>query len=245
MVVTVAIVGPSGRDPCNAYTHGTFRAMMDMAAKTIDGKVGLPRRDVVLVSGGSAWSDHVAVSLYLDAVQSMSPFAGLRLYLPCAIDVKSNAFTPLDRCGRILNKLHAQFGRTCGMNTVGEIVMALRTGATATVSHGFLACDVRILESHFLLTFVAKGTQVRVGKTDRLFRSYRGKQLILSIPTGVDPAPRQRPIVAYFRRGGGDPPPPPNCVNSLAGLARITSKRSKGRPAGHITCGQSPTALTC
>jgi hypothetical protein len=67
----VAIIGTAGRKEAGArITAADFQAMYDDAASRVT-------TDTILVSGGAAWSDHIAVKLYLDG-----KVAGLVLHLP-------------------------------------------------------------------------------------------------------------------------------------------------------------------
>lgn len=73
MAEHVAIIGSSGRGvDVEGMDDALLMAMRDEAFRVITEVWCLSPRNVVLVSGGSSWSDFVAVRLYLDAGVSMS-----------------------------------------------------------------------------------------------------------------------------------------------------------------------------
>ncbi len=123
--VTVAIVGTAGRKSDGSRMNASlFRRMCATALDIIRTEWKLTPPDVRLVSGGAAWSDHVAVQLYLEGVadalcpvptpvpvaasaaaasgdpkiniDSHAPFAGLTVHLPCAFETKSKLPSAVD-----------------------------------------------------------------------------------------------------------------------------------------------------
>jgi hypothetical protein len=101
---------------------------------------GLAPADVVLVSGGSSWADHVAILLFLDPELG---FAGLELHLPC--DFGDSAPRPRfdetrGACGARLNSLHRRFSSAVQRDTLRDLAAARARGAKFVVHpDGFLA----------------------------------------------------------------------------------------------------------
>jgi hypothetical protein len=62
---TVSIIGTAGGKETGVLTPKLFDQMVDRARFIITKDWGLDPENVILVSGGAAWSDHVAVELYL------------------------------------------------------------------------------------------------------------------------------------------------------------------------------------
>ncbi len=63
--------------------------MMTAAENTITDTWNLSKSQVCLVSGGSAWADHIAVRLFLNSIGGcgveediLDGYAGLKLHLP-------------------------------------------------------------------------------------------------------------------------------------------------------------------
>lgn len=105
--------------------------------------------DITLVSGGAAWADHLAVSLYLAVSESHDSSFELNsvavscfLYLPANFLVKSRCYEsnmPLDP-GSVANYYHHLFGqKMCAdkNSTLAGIYSAARAGASLIVEPGF------------------------------------------------------------------------------------------------------------
>jgi len=80
-------------------------------------------------SGGAAWADHVAVSLFL-AKQADS----LTLYLPAPLDDGETFLPTYD--GRI-NYYHSIFSKAMGASTIDGIQRAIKLGARVEIVEGF------------------------------------------------------------------------------------------------------------
>lgn len=131
----VAVVGTAGRakDFESHLTHDLFEDMV----RLVETKV-LP--DTILVSGGAAWADHVAVTLFLRGKVS-----GLELHIPCGWDAKSTQFIDTGAYhwaanpGRTANAYHRSFSKTIGRSSLSEIAFAQEKGAVLTMHNGFHA----------------------------------------------------------------------------------------------------------
>lgn len=147
-----------------------FRSMTQVAHDIILHQWHLSPEHVILVSGGVAWSDHVAVRLYLaDDLK----FAGLELHLPVKLadDTKSGDETGWPGCenitasgkrdGGILNYWHTKFAERLDMcdvrGTLLEIRAAMHKGARiydAVAQEGFLQRNTRVAQqSDYLVAF--------------------------------------------------------------------------------------------
>ncbi len=108
----VGVIGTAGRNEDGAKMTLALYDKMKAAVKHELRRRGWSS-DVTLISGGSAWSDHIAVDLFNEGVAS-----GLILHLPSAPEAK-----------RRLQQLHGEFNRATGKNSVAEVAQALRRGA--------------------------------------------------------------------------------------------------------------------
>ena len=98
----VAVVGTAGRDKSKPMTKATWQAMLD----DIRGRL---QPDDVLVSGGAAWADHLAVHAYLQGWCE-----GLKLYLPAPFQV--NKFVgPAASAASAANYYHLLFETATGV----------------------------------------------------------------------------------------------------------------------------------
>jgi AcrR family transcriptional regulator len=131
----IAIIGTAGRDQHPGLTADLFEAMCTAALETIRTKFKLDPAKCQLISGGAAWSDHVAVELFL-----RKQVVGLTLYMPCAFtggkfaeigttwDWKKNP-------GKTANYLHSLFTTKLGRDTLAEIALARDRRAVLNADH--------------------------------------------------------------------------------------------------------------
>lgn len=124
----VGIIGMAGRTPEEqTYCCPLLWKRMLAHAKFVITKVWkLPVASIVLVSGGSAIADHVAVALFLQQEldhkqdDQWPRFAGLQLYLPAPIQV-TGQFDTTYATGRRLNQLHAYFSKFRKVDSFKEL----------------------------------------------------------------------------------------------------------------------------
>jgi hypothetical protein len=121
----VAIIGTAGGGAdANRLTRDLYRLMYKDTLRRLRAWSTDPPREVDLVSGGAAWSDHLAVSLWLDG-QARS----LVLCLPAPFVAGRFQDTP---AGRRTNQLHRAFSAVMGASTLEGIQRALERGAAAS-----------------------------------------------------------------------------------------------------------------
>lgn len=121
--------------------------------------------EVTLVSGGSAWADHVAVRLWLDSILSDdgNTYSGLLLYLPCELQTMTNnkaqfevssTASWMNNPGITLNKLHSQFSEKLGQDSMNDLLCARELGAIYdTRAHGFHNRNLMVAQSDYLIAF--------------------------------------------------------------------------------------------
>jgi len=130
----VAVIGTACRkaDQLARMDASKYSKMVEAVKEQIVGVWGLDRKNTVLVSGGSAWADHVAVTLYLSAPDA---WGGLELHLPCPLDFKTRAYMQTGAGswfrdpGRSLNLYHRQQSRKLGRSTLNDLITAQAVGA--------------------------------------------------------------------------------------------------------------------
>lgn len=155
--VRVSIVGTAGRDGSEAaaLTRTIYEAMTTRARAIIRDEFKLPEERVTLVSGGAAWADHVAVQIWLNA---MDHYAGLIVYLPCQFTngraCDNGKRGSMVNPGPRMNQLHEQFGRVIQHNTLADLSTVAALGATMdTSSNGFHARNSLVARSDYLIAF--------------------------------------------------------------------------------------------
>lgn len=151
----VGIIGSAGRKQEGAkMTKELFESMMSKAQEVIETTWKLKPEDVILVSGGAAWADHVAVRLF----DSWKP-AGLHLHLPC--EFKQHQFEDNGKrswqgnAGKSANFYHHVFSKKLGASSLDELDDAMKCpNVTSKVYPGFFARNNVIAdESDYLLAF--------------------------------------------------------------------------------------------
>jgi hypothetical protein len=133
----LAVVGTSGRQEAGArLVADDFSAMVDRVSRTV-------RPTDVLISGGAAWADHVAVQLFLDG-----KVGGLVLHLPGELMMSEvPGETPRMQfdnggfmtSGSTANLYHDQFATALGLqpgDTIAQLQQAIDKGAVVTFGNG-------------------------------------------------------------------------------------------------------------
>ena len=127
----IAIIGTAGRDKNIEMNKETWNKMVKDINKRI-------KKGDTVISGGAAWSDHLAVKLFLDGKISK-----LKLRLPADFNSKTNRFigafgTP----GGTVNYYHKKFSDKIGEDTLSQIGEAIKKGADVSyepASEGYTA----------------------------------------------------------------------------------------------------------
>lgn len=125
----IAIIGTAGQ---KTTLSKTLYEKMAMKALDIIHSIQPDSNKVHLISGGAAWSDHVAVNLYLN-----NKFAGLTLHLPCKVDELLEKSSPSHYAKTTID-LHTKFSKAIKQDTIAQIKDAVQNkGAVVTSSNGF------------------------------------------------------------------------------------------------------------
>lgn len=165
-VVTVSIIGTAGRkEDGRKMSSDIFDYMMSTTEKIITETWKLPKSRVILVSGGSAWTDHVAVRLYLNCILSdcMEQYAGLKLFLPCnfyrlnrisAFEDKKGISFWKGNPGKTLNALHKSFSSKMNFKSLDDIMTVKAMGAELVTKYkGFHGRNLQVAKSDYLIAF--------------------------------------------------------------------------------------------
>lgn len=130
------IIGSAGRSNDNHWvSKESFERCVGIAQSHLT-KIESDGFKCILKSGGSSFSDHVAVQLYLrDPVNRR-----LHLYLPCPFDYTEKQFTVIKGLysdpAWVLNTIHTDFHRKTGIDSLGELSDAMKHEAkTCHVFH--------------------------------------------------------------------------------------------------------------
>jgi len=167
MEITLSIIGTAGRkDDAKHLSKKHFEAMCVVANGLINQCKEINYPITTLVSGGAAWADHVAVTLFLE-----KKVPHLRLFLPA--DFIGGSFRdngnkdPFKNPGGTVNYYHRQFQKNTGINSLTQLQIAAAEGAELiNVEKGFHARNALVAKSDFLLAMTfGNGNQVKDGGT--------------------------------------------------------------------------------
>jgi len=114
-IKSVAVIGTAGRDKDKTYDLELWCAMWEDARRRFVS-------NVELVSGGAAWADHIAVSLFLADPEQFK----LRLYLPSVFAQHTYRFVgPASSSAAAANYYHERFTQQTGIDGRREIATAM------------------------------------------------------------------------------------------------------------------------
>jgi len=155
-IIRVAIIGTAGRGKSlQGLDAAMYAKMVAHADKLIAEQTA--GHVVHLLSGGAAWADHIAVTLFLSHRYPM-----LSLHLPCALAVDNGNYHYNDtgnsdfrmNPGRSSNKYHREFSAAISRNTIREIQEAAAEGAKLHIHKGFFARnDMVASQADLLIAF--------------------------------------------------------------------------------------------
>jgi hypothetical protein len=157
--ITIAIIGSASSKQKPEYeiilTKKTWNYMCETTEKYIETKIKSDWSKIILVSGGAAWSDHIAVYLYLK-----HPESSLNLYFPCKWDYLKKCFKDNGSShwtinpGRLANFYHNSFTKKIGFNTLEQLHYVIEHGAKVHDEFdGFHARNIAIGLAQFLIAF--------------------------------------------------------------------------------------------
>lgn len=191
----LAIIGTAGRgDDGKALTARTaeyYGRMLDAARK-----VAALTGSKALVSGGASWSDHVAVTLFLEDPNGYS----LELELPERLDRLADGRLRFHdkgtgdfkgNPGAVSNHYHKRFAKALGHDPYEDFALALANeGCSSTVTFGFHARNLVVAAKadHLLAMTFGEGRKLKDGGTAHtteafLARKDRGEAYHLDLNT--------------------------------------------------------------
>ena len=179
-MTNIAVVGTSGNkknENNNLLSKAIFDSMVNETKQLISNYCR-DKSKITLISGGSAWADHIAVILFLNG-----ECGNLKLHFPC--EWNNNEFSDakvvnwIYNPGGTLNYYHNNFSNIMGYNTLTDISNALNKGAIYTISKGFHARNSLIAESDYLIAFTwSKTSQPDDGGTMDTWKKFKGSNKI-------------------------------------------------------------------
>lgn len=185
--IHIAIIGSAGRKCGSKYyidmlPNDCYDKMLELCREEIQ-KIA-NGRNVVLVSGGAALADHMAVTLFNEKFAS-----GLILCLPCEWDVEKCQFADTGvvnwktNPGGTSNFYHRKFSKHFGIDSLKEIDIAINNGAVLDIEKGFFARNSQIACSEYLIAFTSSDTDVpNTNGTLSTWSKSKGMKIHVKIP---------------------------------------------------------------
>lgn len=142
---TVTIAGTAGRvDDANRMTKALFESMIEAAHRIITKDLELDPGGTILVSGGAAYADFVAVKLFM-----RGGYAGLRFFIPGKWESKQFTGT---KDADTANRYHRAFSKVCGFSSFDEMDTIVTAPNVTVVSRkDFTTRNLDLAKSHFLI----------------------------------------------------------------------------------------------
>lgn len=134
MTLYLAIIGSASN---NNWTKNSFDKMITIC---IDFIKQSNHKNICLVSGGAAWSDHLAIYLYLNKDILDIHVNSLELYLPCSFNKKffdNGKYHWAVNPGKTANTYHSNFSKKINRDSLKDIENAINNGAIIDISNGF------------------------------------------------------------------------------------------------------------
>ncbi len=149
--IKVGVIGTAGRrDDAGKLSLDKWVLMKTALRRFISAiKNNNPDKSIMLVSGGAAWADHLAVDAFINPTNLVS----LSLHFPAPFIYGHFQESAYDRTGSIANYYHKQFSKKLGINSLAQIEQALNSGALHTVSNGFYARNNLVANTDLLVAF--------------------------------------------------------------------------------------------
>lgn len=161
---TLGIIGTAGRkDDCDKLTNKLWNDVKKLVLKFVN-----QVNPDCLISGGAAFSDHLAVQLFNKGIVKK-----LTLYLPTGFDVEWNCFAD-DKTGGIANYYHSKFLKKTGRNSLLEISEAISRGAKIEYGNGFFARNTKVAADSDILLAITFGDKEKLkdGGTQDTMKKY-------------------------------------------------------------------------
>ena len=144
-MVRISIIGTCGRSNQELLTQQLFFDMIVKVIDIIDNEFKLDTSEVILVSGGAAWSDHIAVKLFNEGA-----YPNLELNFPTYF--RDGKFIN-NNTGNTSNMYHKVFSGVCDINSLEEISEAISNNCSIRVGKGFLDRNNYVADCDYMIAF--------------------------------------------------------------------------------------------
>lgn len=166
-MVKIGIIGTAGRKEDGSRMSKELYEKMKILTYRLITHIESDLSKIELFSGGAAWSDHLAVNMYLEHQELK-----LTLCLPCQWDTSKSQYIDTGEYdyrinpGKTSNYYHKKFSDKMEQNTLKEIDTCIQKGADVKIEDGFHARNNLISQNvDFLIAFTWGLKQPKDGGT--------------------------------------------------------------------------------
>lgn len=154
---TIAIIGTAGRKTDRYKLNAKiYKQMIEKTKDLIENHFKLNPTEITLISGGAAWSDHIAVELYLSDYAKSA-----KLYLPCDWSDGKYAQTDNAGVGQTANYYHSLFSKQIKRDTLQDIDTSINKGLQINTDFkGFKPRNSEVAKSDYIIAFTFSSTDV-------------------------------------------------------------------------------------
>nr|QBK90203.1 MAG: uncharacterized protein LCPAC102_01160 [Pithovirus LCPAC102] len=163
----ISIIGTAGRkDDGNKLNYDLFMKMYKKAKDhlhSIINSYDIKYSDIELISGGSSYSDHIAIFLYYE-------YYGygikLTLHLPANfINGQYRDNNNKHHPGNTLNFYHSKFSQKIGIKSLMQIEQAISMGANVHIHNGFYERNKHVADTDIMIAFTFGYDNLKSGGT--------------------------------------------------------------------------------
>lgn len=186
-MTTVSIIGTSGR--AGNVTKKLYENMIN--AVIIYLKKYVNSQNIILVSGGAAFADHVAIHIYLNKDKyDLSNINELHLHLPCEFDMITHKFYDngnsdwKNNSGKVANYYHDRFIHITGCDSYEElynVMTQIDQSVYVKVYNGFHSRNKYVAKSDYVLAFTFGKNYPEDGGTKYTWDLCKGKKFHISL----------------------------------------------------------------
>lgn len=172
----ITIAGTAGRkEDSRQLSKEIYTRMCETTLETIVENCPKITDKIMLVSGGAAYADHIAILLYLEHPELFE----LTLYLPAEFQETkfkdTGEFNWKTNPGGTSNYYHRRFQSITGHKSFEEMQRAISKGAKVNVSEGFFARNNKMADSEIVIALTFGKGAVKAGGTKNMVETYLKK----------------------------------------------------------------------
>lgn len=151
-MVTVSIIGTAGKNYLDKMDLKLYNKMLTQSKFIIENIFNLKPENIILVSGGAAWSDHLVIDLFLESYIKKA-----KIFMPINWDSTKKQYMESNHkfdCGKTSNDLHKKFSQKIGRNSLEDIQNGINKGLEINNKFwGFFNRNTQVAKSDYLIAF--------------------------------------------------------------------------------------------